>query len=50
VVFGIYQTIITPAAAMPNIKNVFQGAALAFFAFTGLFVTLFQPQFLLVLG
>ncbi len=29
------QSVITPAAAMPNIRDVFQGAALAFFAFTG---------------
>ncbi|MDP1603317.1 MAG: APC family permease [Legionella sp.] len=29
------QSVITPPAAMPNIRDVFQGAALAFFAFTG---------------
>lgn len=29
------QSVITPPAVMPNIRDVFQGAALAFFAFTG---------------
>lgn len=29
------QSVITPPAAMPGIRDVFQGAALAFFAFTG---------------
>ena len=28
-------SVITPPAAMPNMRDVFQGAALAFFAFTG---------------